>query len=287
MKRVLVLSIAAISLGAIFVTSSTMARTRPQSTATKGGANDSGGTIAAIKKSGVLNVAGAEYVPFVVQEPSGKFVGIDVETLQALAKSLGVKLNMESAGFDTVIAGLNSHKWDIVPSLCKLPSREKVINFTRTYLDLKSTWYVKSSSKYHTLGQLNNPSVTFVVPTGTEAAIDVPKYFPKAKLKQIPGVSDPQLLQEVLAGRADATQTDWPVTYNVLRVKYANQLRFIPNDPSKMISGGCPVAWGVRKGDPQFLAYLNSFLGRYIASGNYAKLKQKYFSAGEVRKLFP
>jgi polar amino acid transport system substrate-binding protein len=245
-----------------------------------------GGTLAAIKASGQLRVAGPVYVPFVVQQPSGAYVGIDVDTLKALATKLGVKLKMEPAGWDTVIAGLITKKWNIVPSLCLLPSRAKVIDFTRTYLDLKTTFYVKASSQLHTLAELNSPNVTFVVATGSDAALLVPKRFPKAKLKKIPGISDPQLAQQVLSGHADATTTDWPVTYSVLRANYDGKFRFIPNDPKKMLNGGCPVAWGIRKGDPQFRNYLNAFLTQFIQSGRYAALRAKYFSPAMIKTLF-
>src|SRR3954453_13553553 len=63
---------------------------------------------AAVKKKGTLVVAAdASYPPNEFFKPgTKKIIGVDADLADALGKVMGLKLNLENAGFDSIIPGL-------------------------------------------------------------------------------------------------------------------------------------------------------------------------------------
>jgi polar amino acid transport system substrate-binding protein len=43
-----------------------------------------------------------------------------------------------------------------------------------------------------------------------------------------------------------------------------------------------PLAWGIRKGDPDFLNWLNNFLRQLKNDGRYEKIYNKWFKSAEL-----
>ena len=72
--------------------------------------------VAALKESGVLKV-GTEgtYAPFTFHDPtSGELTGYDVEVITAVAEKLGVKPEFSETKWDSIFAGLEAKRYDVV-----------------------------------------------------------------------------------------------------------------------------------------------------------------------------
>jgi polar amino acid transport system substrate-binding protein len=238
------------------------------------------GYMATIQQHGELRVAGPVYVPFVIRKPDGSYQGIDVDVLGQVASKLGVKMTIIPAGWDTVVAGLQTDKWDVVPALCDTPTREQVIDFITSTVQEKSQYYfLKDNPKMasvKTLDDLNNPNIIIASTVGSAGDELVKKIAPKAQVKEYTAISDPEFLQLVLTGRVDTAGTDWPVTSAAITNQYPDKFTFIPADLASEPTT-CPVAWGIPKGHPEFQKYLNDFLAQLISSGQWDTIKGKWF----------
>lgn len=85
-----------------------------------------------VRKSGVLKIASdPTYAPFEFIDSDNKtMVGWDVDYSNALAAVLGLKPQHISAGFDTILPGLASGKYDMAISAFNMTAeREKVVDF--------------------------------------------------------------------------------------------------------------------------------------------------------------
>jgi polar amino acid transport system substrate-binding protein len=87
-----------------------------------------------IHKAGVLKVGIFEdFPPFASAGSDMSLHGYDVDVANALAATLGVKLDLVGITGQNRIPYLNEHKVDILLSVGKSAEREKVIDFTASY----------------------------------------------------------------------------------------------------------------------------------------------------------
>ncbi|MEU4324972.1 ABC transporter substrate-binding protein [Nonomuraea dietziae] len=96
----------------------------------------------AIKSDGKLIVGvDASYPPNESVDPaSQKIVGWDVELVEAIAGKLGLTAEFQNAGFDTIIPGLQSGKYELgASSFTDNKEREKVVDFV-TYYSAGTAW---------------------------------------------------------------------------------------------------------------------------------------------------
>src|SRR5690606_10385551 len=96
----------------------------------------------AIKSDGKIKVGtDASYPPNESIDPSTQeIVGWDVELFKAVAAKLGLKAEFENAGFDTIIPGVQSGKYEIgVSSFTDDKERGKAVDFG-TYSSAGTAW---------------------------------------------------------------------------------------------------------------------------------------------------
>ena len=104
---------------------------------------------------------------------------------------------------------------------------------------------------------------------GTTGEQAVKRLLPKANYKSFE--TEPEAALEVVNGKADAFVYDLPycVVFNAQQGK--GKLVFL-DKPFTFE----PLAWGVNKGDPDFLNWLNNFLRQVKNDGRYDRIYKKW-----------
>lgn len=101
-----------------------------------------------------------------------KMVGFDIDLINALAATLGVKIHENSVVFDNILAGIKSGRYQIGnSSFTDSKSREKTNNFV-DYFQAGEGVYAKSSSKVTFTGLKSFCGLTVAVETGTQELKD-------------------------------------------------------------------------------------------------------------------
>lgn len=172
-------------------------------------------TIAEIEKNHVLVGGTAIAPPWSAQNPkNGKFVGTAIVVGQEVAKALHVKLSVVPATWDTIVAGLQSKRYEMaLAGLGITPARLKAITMV-TYDSSGACYLVRKSSHITTLADLNKPNITIGVYVGTDWAEKTSgdsmyKAFPQAKINAViepPG--EVARINDLLIGRIDMTPVD-------------------------------------------------------------------------------
>jgi polar amino acid transport system substrate-binding protein len=214
-------------------------------------------TLNKIVQKGELRV-GLEpgYMPFEMKDKKGEVIGYDVDMAKKMAKELGVKLTLVPTAWDGIIAGLITDKYDIIISgMTVTQQRNLEVNFANPYLVVGQTVLMNKSleGKIKTAQELDKPEYTIVTKLGTSAEIAIKKFYKNAKIVTFETEAD--AVSEVLNNNADAFVYDQP--YNLLFMADKGKDKLVHLDKALTYE---PLAWAIRKGDPDFLNWLNNFL---------------------------
>ncbi|WP_024954889.1 transporter substrate-binding domain-containing protein [Sulfurospirillum arcachonense] len=237
-------------------------------------------TLNQVVQKGVLRV-GLEpgYMPFEMKDKKGNIIGFDVDMAKAVAKAMGVKLEFVPTAWDGIIAGLLTGKYDIIMSgMTVTQERNLKVNFANPYISVGQTIIAAKKHAGKTWKELDNAKYTVVTKLGVTGEIATRKMFKKAKIRTFETEAD--AAQEVMNGNADAFVYDKP--YNAIfyaQKKATGQIIHLDEDLTYE-----PLGWAVRKGDPDFINWLNNFLNQAKHDGTYAKIYSKWFERDAWQK---
>ncbi|MBS0561010.1 MAG: transporter substrate-binding domain-containing protein [Proteobacteria bacterium] len=165
----------------------------------------------AIIAAGVLKVGlTGDYKPFSFRDPqTGTFSGIDVDMAEALAKAMGVKLEVVQTSWPTLMADLMAGKYDIGMGgiTINLP-RLKTAFFSNAVMVAGKTPIAlcANKDKFQTLAQIDQPGVTVIAnPGGTNESFDRANLH-AAKILVYP--DNATIFEQIVQGHADLMITD-------------------------------------------------------------------------------
>ncbi|NOY85924.1 MAG: transporter substrate-binding domain-containing protein [Deltaproteobacteria bacterium] len=232
-------------------------------------------TLESIIQSGTLRV-GLEtgYLPFEMRDKRGDIVGFDVSMAKEMAKSMGVKLKLVNTAWDGIIPALLTNKFDIIMSGMTITQQRNLkINFVDPYIIVGQTILIskKLEGKVKSYKDLNSPKYTVVSKLGTTGEQATKRLIPKANYKSFE--TEPEAAMEVINGRADAFVYDLPYCAVFFAQKGQGKLVFL-DKPFTFE----PLGWAVKKGDPDFLNWLNNFLRQVKGDGRYDKIYKKWIT---------
>jgi polar amino acid transport system substrate-binding protein len=232
-------------------------------------------TLNQIIKKGELRV-GLEpgYAPFEMLNKEKRVVGFDVDIAEEMAKAMGVKLKLIELDWNGILPALLTNQFDIIISGMTITSQRNLwINFTDPYMTVGQTILVrkKLARKIKSYRDLNSSRYTVTTKPGTTGLDAIKRLIPKAKLRLME--SEWEAVKEVAEGRIDAFVYDLPFN-SVAYARYKNKLGFI-NKPFTHERLG----WGIRKGDPDFLNWLNHFLAQMKVDGRYKAIHTRWFKS--------
>jgi polar amino acid transport system substrate-binding protein len=219
----------------------------------------------------------AGYQPFEMQDEKGNIVGFDVDMAYELGKAIfgkggEKKVKIINTAWEGIIPALMTHKFDIIMSgMTILQSRNLKVNFCEPYYYIGQCLLInkKDVDKYKSYKDLNKKGVIITSKLGVTGAFTAERMIPKATRRLFKTEAEGAL--QVANGIADAFIYDEPQV-RVFAAMYKDKTVGI-FDPITYE----PLAWAIRKGDPDFLNYLNNFLRQVRGDGRWEQLKQKWF----------
>lgn len=217
----------------------------------------------------------AGYLPFEMSDKKGNFIGFDIDMAKEMAKAMKVKFVPVNTAWDGIIPALVTKKFDIIMSgMTVTQERNLSINFADPYIIVGQTILLnkKHEGKVTSYKDLNDPKYTITSKLGTTGEQAIKRLLPRAKYKSFEVESEAAL--EVLNGKADATIYDLPFCVTFMAQQGAGKMVFL-DKPFTFE----PLAWAVRKGDPDFLNWLNNFLRQMKNDGRYDKIYNKWITS--------
>jgi cyclohexadienyl dehydratase len=167
-------------------------------------------TLAAIKGDGILRVGlTGDYAPYSLRGADGTITGADVTMAQALAKALGVALEIVPTTWKSMAEDLRADRFDIAMGGVSVTAERAAIgDFSATVMSDGKRPIVRCGDKDHyaSVAAIDQLDVRVVFnPGGTNEAF-AKAHFPHAKLEERP--DNRTIFDEIAAGRADVMVTD-------------------------------------------------------------------------------
>lgn len=230
-----------------------------------------------VMRSGTIRCGYSLYNPGCLKDPTtGKMSGIGVDTLELLAKNLGLKIEWaEEVGWGTMIEGLQTNRYDmIVTPVWATSDRARVVDFSSPLYYSPVFAYVKAGNKTFAADYahiLNSPKYSIATIDGATAEIIAQEDFPLVKRVSLPQLTEfGQLLLTVSPGKADVTFTE-----------PADAAGFLKSNPGSVERVGKPIrvfpnCWLFRRGQREFKDMIDTALDQLINSGAEDKIIRKY-----------
>ncbi|MEB3100951.1 ABC transporter substrate-binding protein [Ferviditalea candida] len=218
------------------------------------------------------------FPPFGFKDEKGNPQGYDVDMAKEVAKSLGAELTIVDVTADARIPSLETGKVDIViGNFTRTLERAQKVDFTDPYIVAGERLLVKKGSSIKEIKDLSGKKAA--VTKGSTNADIVKKYAPDAEIAYFATSADAVLA--VKNGQADAFIED--SNFEQYQAKLNPDLEvvgdsFVPLEYN---------AFGVKKGDQDWLNYLNLFVFNMNNNGLNKELYQKWFGAELPFKLNP
>jgi polar amino acid transport system substrate-binding protein len=203
-------------------------------------------------------------------DDNGKPTGYDVDWAHRLAEVLGVELEIVDVNGDTRIPAVTSGQVDcILSNITGNLTRAQTIDFSIPYLRAGIKMLTQAGSKYHMVEDLNTPEARVTVARGTTGEDLVLKHAPKATITYVDVFTEQQLLLE--QDRVDAAFEDSTL------VDYAAGRSEGKLEAQEHLYTSDPICIGARKGDMEWIRYLDMFVSWQISSGWQAETYYKWW----------
>jgi len=209
-----------------------------------------------ILKRGVLKVGMDTFQPWAMKDKNGEFIGFEIDVARRLAEDMGVKVEFVPTAWSGIIPALLTGKFDvIIGGMGIMPKRALKVNFTQPYdySGMSIVAHKEMAAGFSSLEDFNKKEVQVAVKLGTTAVIAAKKHLPKATLRMFE--NETQTYQELRNGKVHAVVGSAPrPAYEAL--EYEDTLYM----PLKGTFTKEPIGFALRKGDPDALAFFNSWI---------------------------
>jgi len=230
-----------------------------------------------IKDKGTIVVGSdASYAPNEFLDKDGKTViGMDVDIFNAVAAKFGLKAEFQNAGFDTIILGVSSGKYDVgVSSFTINDARKKQVNMV-SYFSAGTQWATKKGNPKK-VDPDNACGLSIGVQKGTTQLDDLTARSKKCTdagkpaIKQVIEQDQSKVTADLISGKADAMLADSPITLYAVK-QTNNQL-----EPLGDIYDSAPYGFVVPKDEADFAQAIADALKATATDGSYKAALEKW-----------
>lgn len=229
-----------------------------------------------IRRGELLVGFASGYMPFEMVGRSRLFIGYDIDQAKEMAKRLGVRFVPVNTAWNNLIPALLRSEFDIIISgMSIIEQRKQRVEFSEPYLIDGQTILLakKHEGKVKSYKDLNNRKYIVTSRSRTTSEQAVKRLIPKAKYKSFK--TEVEAASKVLNGKADAFVYDlaYCVVFNASMGK--GKLVFL----DKPFTSKQPLGIAIRKGDPQFLNWLNDFIRQINNDGTHEQIYNRWFES--------
>nr|WP_244235568.1 amino acid ABC transporter substrate-binding protein/permease [Paenibacillus lautus] len=216
------------------------------------------------------------FAPFEFQDASGKFVGIDMDLLDAIAKDQNFKYEIKPLGFNAAVQALEANQVDgVIAGMSITDERKQKFDFSDPYFDSGVVMAIRQDQEsIKSYEDLRGKKVA--VKTGTEGYSFAESISSKYGFTIVPFDDSAQMYDDVKTGNSVACFDDFPVL--AYGVKQNNGLKIVTD-----MEPGASYGFAVSKGrNQELLQKFNAGLINLKASGEYDRIKEKYIGENAV-----
>ena len=222
-------------------------------------------------KSTYIISSDSSFAPFVFQNESNQYTGIDMDLIKAIAEDQGFTIQINNPGFDAALNAVQSGQADgMIAGMTVTDTRKETFDFSDSYYTANSILAVSESSTISSYKDLKGKTVGVKNGTASQTFLtdNQTKYGYKIKT-----FSDGASLYDSLnSGSVAAIMDDEPV------IRYAIKQGKKFKTPVEGTPSG-KLAFAVKKGShPELIKMFNNGLANLKENGTYDKILEKYLA---------
>ncbi|AMD96873.1 amino acid ABC transporter permease [Streptococcus sp. oral taxon 431] len=222
-------------------------------------------------KSKYVIASDSSFAPFVFQNSSNQYTGIDMDLIKAIAEDQGFEIEITNPGFDAAINAVQSGQADgMIAGMSVTDARKETFDFSDSYYTANTILGVKESSTISSYEDLKGKTVG--VKNGTASQTFLTENQSKYGYKIKTFADGSSMYDSLNTGAVDAVMDDEPV------LKYS----ISQGQKLKTPIEGTPIgetAFAVKKGsNPELIEMFNNGLANLKASGEFQKILDKYLA---------
>ncbi|MFB9979128.1 transporter substrate-binding domain-containing protein [Mesorhizobium kowhaii] len=224
-----------------------------------------------------IGVAAEPYPPFTSPDASGKWVGWEIDFIDAVCAEEKLDCVITPVAWDGIIPALTTKKIDVIASSMSITAeRKKTIDFSDKYYNTPTAIIGPKDQKFGPApADLKGKVVG--VQVSTVHAVYAKKHFTEAsEIKEYQ--TQDEANQDLAAGRLDAVQADSIALGEFLKSdqgKACCDLKGMVAPDDDVLGPG--VGAGVRKEDTDLKDKINAGIKAIRANGKYDEISKKYF----------
>jgi polar amino acid transport system substrate-binding protein len=225
----------------------------------------------------VVGMAPEPYPPFEWPDASGKWVGWEVDFIEALCAEAKFECTMNMVAWDGIIPALTSKKIDvIINSMSITEERKKTIDFSDKYYNTPTGVIGPKDVKFDATPEGLKGKIIGVQGSTIHAAYAKKHFAEAAEIKEYP--TQDEANQDLAAGRVDAVQADAIALDTFLESDQGKACCDMKGNVAEDLEIlGPGVGVGLRKEDTAIKDRINAAIKALRENGKYDEITKKYF----------
>lgn len=221
-----------------------------------------------IKDAGTIRVGfEGTFAPWNYHNESGELVGMEKEIADLIASDLGVKAEYIETQWDSLIAGVDANRYDIViNNVSPTEERKQKYDFSTPYVASEGKVAVLENSSLQKIEDLNGATAASSETSNFRTLLEAAG----AKMTIVTGFDE--AIEQVLTGRVDAVGND-AVTFAYYKEQH-------PEAPIRLLDGvlgdASQSAILMAKGEPSLQKAINDSITKNLENGNFKAIYEKY-----------
>lgn len=225
-------------------------------------------SLADIKKSGKLRVGiDLGFAPYGMMDDKLQPTGLDVEVARKLAKDHGLELEIVSTTGASRIPNLLTKKADLIISTLGItPERVNVVDFSVPYMPIQTVVFAPRGFNISSMADLVGKKVATSRGTGMDTQLTR-----EAKgAEMVRYEDDATLITAAITGQADIIGGTGAHLATVIQKNPGRQME------RKFVLSSALIGIGVRKNEPELLAWVNRWVKAGLNDGSLNAIYKKY-----------
>jgi len=235
-------------------------------------AQQSDSAIKRIQDAKKVRIGWASWWPYAYRDPkaNNELAGAAVEMLSLMATALKAEPVWVEDSWATLVAGLQSNKYDVALPMGITLDRAMAGTFTEPFMQFGSGIVIRKedAQKFKSWQDIDKPGQKIVVGLGSTGDMFASRKFTKGEVVRLR--TEPELLMSMVTKKADA----WHSTYGAFH-------KILPDHPQLMIMPATtlaitPMSFVVRQGDYHFAKWIDYFVAEIRQTGELVRILDKH-----------
>jgi polar amino acid transport system substrate-binding protein len=224
-----------------------------------------------------FGMAPEPYPPFASVDASGKWIGWEIELMDAVCAEAKLECTIVPTAWDGIIPALTTKKIDVIwNSMSITDERKQTIDFTDKYYNTPTAVIGPKGEQFGATPEDLAGKIVGVQVSTVHAAYAKKHFTEAAEIKEYQ--TQDEANQDLAAGRVDAVQADAIALDAFLQSEQGQACcdlkGNVANDDAVLGPG---VGAGVRKEDTELKEKLNAAIKAVRDNGKYDEITKKYF----------